>query len=115
MAAITINTVTGTGAKAVVLAASTGSDTFTYQPGDILMFLNGSGATAGLTLTGSAAGAFGVPGVGSINGAAGYTTGAKATNTTSFLMLDDIAQYLLGTITVVAPVTASFLAILRRA
>lgn len=114
MAAITINSMTGSGVKTVSLTAITGSDTFTYQPGDILYFLNGSGSAAGLTLTGSGAGLFGVEGFGTVNAAAGYTTSTKAHPSYNFLYLDDIAQYLVGTVTVVGPVTASFLAILRR-
>lgn len=113
MAALTISSVGASGDKAVTINTATASDTFAYEPGDILEWRNLTAGTTSLTFTGSGGGIIGVPGYGLINTANPKTMNAVAVNGYGIVYLDDIWQYLQGTVTVTGAAGAAIM-IFRR-
>lgn len=102
MATIAATDVGGTGVKAVTETTMTSSDTLTYVPGSrqILRLRNITGGALTVTLTGSGAVSRTYPEGGTVNYAAGFSTGSIAATTGDVLVkLDKISAYLDGTVT----------------
>ncbi len=78
------------------------SDTFAYTPGKTKWLLLRNATAGALTpnIDGDGASTSYLPGVGNVDISAGYTLGSVAAGDSVALDLDDIKQYLQGTITV---------------
>lgn len=102
MAALTLSSKAGPNVRTVTPNTLTSSDTFTYFQGtgqEILLHNPTAGALSP-TITGSAAQSLAVPGGGTVNYAAGLAIGSIAAGASRYIDLDEIAQYLVGTITI---------------
>jgi len=98
MATITATSLQGSGSRSVTTTVLGASDTFSYQPGSILILSN---ITAGaLTPVIDGAGGTTVPvrGVGSVDVSAGYDVPSIAADESVAIPLDSIAKYLKGVI-----------------
>lgn len=104
MAVLTQSTKAGANTNPQTVNILTSSDTFTYSPGtkqELWLFNATAGTVAGATITGSAAQAGQpVPGGGTVNYAAGRAVGSLAVGAVTMINLDDISNYLKGTITI---------------
>lgn len=102
MATITATSIGGSGVKTVIETTMTASDTLTYIPGtgQILHLRNVTAGALTVTLTGSAAVSLTYPEGGTVNYAAGFSTGSISATTGDVLVkLDTISAYLYGTVT----------------
>ena len=100
MPAITATSITPEGAITVSETTLDGSDTLTYQRGDILVLRNPTGGAISPVIDGAGATTKAVPGVGSIDISGGFAVGSIAAGAVATLRLDSIASYLQGTIAV---------------
>jgi hypothetical protein len=103
MAVITPTLTTGTGQRAVTETTLGASDTLTYTQGSkqLLRLRNVTGGALTVTLTGSASVSQTSEQGGTVNYAAGYSTGSIAATTGDVIIpLDSIPGYLQGTVTV---------------
>lgn len=102
MATIVPTLMTGTGVKNVVETTMTASDTLVYTPGtnQKLRLRNVTAGALTVTITGSNAVSRTYPEGGTVNYAAGFSTGSIAATTGDIAIeLDPIAGYLDGTVT----------------
>lgn len=102
MAVIAQTNISGTGPKAVVETTMTASDTLVFAKGSnqILRLRNTTGGPLTVTITGADAVAQTYPEGGTVNYAAGYSTGViPATTGDILLRLDTLSAYLQGTVT----------------
>jgi hypothetical protein len=102
MATITATSIGGSGVKTVTETTMTASDTLTYIPGagQILRLRNATAGALTVTITGSAAVSRTYPEGGTVNYAAGFSTGSIGATTGDVLVkLDSISAYLDGTVT----------------
>ena len=103
MATITPTAIGGPGVKAITEVTMTASDTLTFKPGigQILHLRNVTAGALTVTLTGSLAVSRTYPEGGTVNYAAGFSTGAIAATTGDVLLkLDTLTDYLQGVITI---------------
>lgn len=103
MAVLTQSTKAGANTNPQTVNILTSSDTFTYFPGtkqELWLFNGTAGTVAAATITGSAAGSLAAPGGGTVNYGAGRAVGSLAVGAVTMINLDDIANYLKGTITI---------------
>ena len=103
MAVITANSLTGSGAKAMVVTTLASSDTFVYSPGAraVLYLNNVSGGALTPKIDGAGASTtFACAGVLNQDLSAGYTLASIANGDTVAINLDSISAYLKGVITI---------------
>lgn len=103
MATITQTTVTGVNGPVTLTRTTMGaSDTLTYVPGSgqLLTLANNTGSQISPVFTGSVTPTINVPGYGGTVSTAGGKTVAVPANSTVAFELDDISQFLQGTVTI---------------
>jgi hypothetical protein len=101
MPAITATSLTGQGARAVTETTLNGTDSLVYQPGDILILRNPTGAAISPTIVGSLApSSFAVTGADTFNLSTGRAVGSIAASAVRAIPLDTIREYLAGTISI---------------
>lgn len=113
MAALTISSVGGPGPRTLTPNTLTASDTFTYEPGDIMILRNATGGALTPNFDGADSGVVGVDGWGVLNPAPGYTTPSIPAGAERVIFLDTIRFFLVGTVTVTGG-TGMICSILRR-
>jgi hypothetical protein len=102
MATITPTSMQGSGSRAVTETTMTSSDTFTYVPmtGQILIIRNTSGGSITPVIDGADGVSTPFAGVGSVALQSGYFFAAMGAGVVRAVNLDDIFEYLQGTIAV---------------
>lgn len=113
MAALTISSVGGAGAKALTPNTLTASDTFNYEAGDIMILRNATGGALTPKLDGADGTTVGVEGIGDVTVSAGLTLASIAAGAERVIFLDTIRHYLQGTVTITGG-TGIICSILRR-
>lgn len=102
MATITATNMQGGGVKAVTETTLTGTDTFSYSAfkRPVLLLRNPTGGSLTVNIDGAGATTVAVPGVGNVNIADGYSTGAIGAGASRAIELSTIEKYLQGVIAV---------------
>lgn len=98
MATLTVTDISGSGEAAITVNTLTASDTFTYNPGAILILDNVTAGALTPNIDGDGATAVGVSGVGNVDLSGGYDVGSIAAGDKVAIPLDSIRRYLAGTI-----------------
>jgi hypothetical protein len=113
MATIAATRMLNPGANTLTVTTLTASDTFTYnaQRSPLLLLRNGTAGALTVTIDGAGASTVPVRGVGNVNVAAGYSTGAIPAGGFVAIALRSIEEYLKGAIAVTggAGISASLL------
>jgi len=113
MAALTIASLAGTGARNSAPNTLTASDTFTYQRGDILILRNATAGTLIPNLKGDAAVSWPAPGLLPINTSAGRGF-SLAAGAVRVVVLDVMQNFLEGTTVTITGAAGVIATILRR-
>ena len=100
MAALTVTAAGGTGAISMTINTLTSSDTFTYEPGDIMTLRNPTGGSLTPSLDGDGSTSIGIPGYGTLAVSGGRSLGAIAAAGERIIFLDTIKLFLLGLTTI---------------
>jgi hypothetical protein len=100
MPVITTTSILGDGAIVLNETTLNGTDSFTYKKGDILILRNPTGSPISPTIDGDGSTSVIVPGVGTINVAAGWAVGSIPANSARVIPLDTRAAYCKGMVAI---------------
>ena len=100
MPAITATSMGGPGQRVLVETTLNGTDSFTYEPGDVLLLRNPTGATITPTIDGDGGTTWPAPGIGNVNVASGQSQGTIAAGSARVIPLDSIRAFLQGAIAI---------------
>jgi len=100
MPAITATSMSGAGSRVLVLTTLNGTDSLTYEIGDILTLRNPTGSSISPTIDGAGGTTWPAPGVGTVSVSAGLPLGAIAAGTGIVVRMDSISAYLQGVIAI---------------
>ncbi len=100
MPAITATTMQGSGQRTLAETTLNGTDTFTYQTGDLLLLRNPTGGSLSPVIDGADGTTINVPELGPVSVASGYAVGAIAAGSARMIPLDTIRGYCQGVVSI---------------
>ena len=100
MPAITATSMGGPGPRVLTETTLNGTDSLTYEPGDILLLRNPTGGSLTPTIDGADGTTWPAAGIGNVTISAGLSFGAIAAGAARAVPLDSIRAYLQGVIAI---------------
>ena len=100
MPAITATSMGGPGQRVLVETTLNGTDSFTYEPGDVLLLRNPTGGSITCTIDGAGGTTWPAQGIGTVDVSAGQSQGAIAAGAARVIPLDSIRAFLQGAIAI---------------
>jgi len=100
MPAITATSMGGPGPRVLAVTTLNGTDSLTYEPGDVLILRNATGGSLTPTIDGADGTTWPAPGIGTVTISAGLSLGAIPLGVTIVVPLDSIRAYLQGVIAI---------------
>ena len=100
MPAITATSMGGPGPRVLVVTTLNGTDSLTYEQGDVLILRNPTGSSITPTIDGAGGTTWPAEGIGNVTVSAGLSLGAIPAGVTITIPMDSIRAYLQGVIAI---------------